>query len=102
MVMLMVLVAVAQNKSKNTKINKGVIQFLTVRDQVNDAMNDGFSMKTIWKHLHEIKKISCSYSMFVRYVHRYIQAPLPDNVELDDVELRDFELWNFEILRNLG
>jgi len=53
------------------------LQFLTFRDQINDAMNDGYSMKTIWKQLHESEKISCSYMTFVRYVHRYIKAP-PD------------------------
>ena len=91
MVMLMVLAAVAQNKyskqltewlaetnSMHKKTEPTQLQFLTVRVQVKDAMNDGFSMKTIWKHLHEIEKISCSYRTFVRYVHRYIKAPSPD------------------------
>ena len=46
--------------------------FLAVRLDVQEALNDGWPVKTIWETLFEEGKITCSYQAFRGYVNRLI------------------------------
>ena len=46
--------------------------FLAVRDDVKQALDDGWPVKAIWETLHEERKITFSYPAFCRYVKRLI------------------------------
>lgn len=55
-------------KPKRSGQNKAA--FLAVRDQIKQALDDGWSMKIIWETLHEEGSISFGYHAFVGYVNR--------------------------------
>jgi hypothetical protein len=46
--------------------------FLAVREDVNQALDDGWPVKTVWETLHEEGKITFSYPAFCRYVKRLV------------------------------
>jgi hypothetical protein len=44
--------------------------FFVLRDEINSAINTGWSVKDIWQLLHEEKKIVISYQVFLRLVKK--------------------------------
>ena len=46
--------------------------FLAVREDVKQALNDGWPVKAVWETLHEEGKITFSYPAFCRYVKRLV------------------------------
>lgn len=46
--------------------------FLVARSDVEQALDDGWPVKDIWRTLYEEKKISFGYHAFCRYVNRLI------------------------------
>jgi Family of unknown function (DUF5338) len=46
--------------------------FLALRDEVKQALDDGWPIKEIWETLHEEGGIAFSYTVFCRYVKRLI------------------------------
>jgi hypothetical protein len=46
--------------------------FLAVRDDVKEAIDDGWPIKEIWETLYEEGKVSFSYETFRTYVNRLI------------------------------
>jgi hypothetical protein len=46
--------------------------FLALREEVKEALDDGWPVKEIWKTLHEEGSIAFSYTVFCRYVKRLI------------------------------
>jgi hypothetical protein len=48
--------------------------FLAVRDDVREAINDGWPVIAIWGTLYEEGKVSFSYETFRMYVNRLIRA----------------------------
>ena len=46
--------------------------FLAVRDDVKEAIDDGWPVKEIWETLYEEGKLSFSYETFRTYVNRLI------------------------------
>lgn len=47
--------------------------FLAVSENVREAIDAGFELKTIWEHLRERKRVSFRYETFLKYVHRHIK-----------------------------
>ena len=43
-----------------------------MRDDVKQALDDGWPVKAIWETLHEEGKVAFSYPAFCRYVKRHI------------------------------
>ena len=83
--------AVKKNKS-NARFN--LAMFLLLRDEINEAIDDGWSVKYIWEVLYEEGKITFSYQTFLNLVNKYKtnsslqsktiiakkeSAPLPDS-----------------------
>ena len=59
--------------SKPTQ-DKHVVAFLAVKGDVEDAITAGYSLRTIWTHLHEVRKISVRYETFLRHVRRLVKT----------------------------
>jgi hypothetical protein len=62
----------ANNKPSRSGQNRGA--FLALRSEVEQALDDGWPVKTIWETLHQEGKITFSYQSFRGYANRLILA----------------------------
>lgn len=51
--------------------------FLSLREEIQHAYSDGWSLLAIWKLLHEEQRIPFTYQAFRRYARQLITAPQP-------------------------
>ena len=65
-----------QQRESATKRDKNLVAFLAVRDDVREALDAGYAVKTIWANLHEHKRVAFGYHTFLRYVKRHMGSPL--------------------------
>ena len=63
-----------QRQQQGTGI-KNRSAFLALRDDIKEAMADGWALKQIYRTLHTQQKITCSYQTFVNYVNELILKP---------------------------
>lgn len=64
---------VEEKKGQNGKTaNQARVVFLAIRDDVEAAINAGYSLTTIWEHMHETGRVSTTYETFRRHVKRFI------------------------------
>jgi len=66
-----------KREKKRQRKDQYVVAFLAVRANVEEAIEAGYSLMTIWEHLTDTGKISYRYETFLRHVHKHIQAPKP-------------------------
>jgi hypothetical protein len=64
---------IAQRAAGARRGGKNLASFLAVRDDVKEALQDGWAVKVIWRTLHDEGKITFSYDAFNNYVNRLIQ-----------------------------
>lgn len=60
-----------------SQFGKNRAAFLAVRAEVKQALEDGWSVKTVWETLREEGKIGFSYHAFIRYVNQLIRQVPP-------------------------
>jgi len=67
-------VRIAERTGRKTPARNGTNRaaFLAVRDDVKQALDDGWPVRAIWETLHEERKIAFSYPAFCRYVKRLV------------------------------
>lgn len=53
--------------------------FLSLRNEIQQAYTDGWSMLAIWRTLHSEGRISFTYQAFRRYAHQLIDLPMTAN-----------------------
>lgn len=58
--------------------DRNLVAFLAVKGDVAAALEAGYSMKTIWAHLHATGRIAYRYETFTLHVKRHIKAQPPD------------------------
>jgi Family of unknown function (DUF5338) len=63
---------IAQRKVQGARNGKNRAAFLAVRDQVRRALDDGWSIFSIWETLHDEGKVAFSYESFRRFVNRFL------------------------------
>ncbi|HFD4277731.1 TPA: TraK family protein [Vibrio parahaemolyticus] len=65
---------VIQRQQNNRPPNKQEVlaTFLGVKTDVEEAINAGYNLKTIWTYLTERNLIAFRYETFLRYVKEYI------------------------------
>ena len=63
-----------QRQQQGTGI-KNRSAFLVLRDDIKEAMADGWALKQIYRTLHTQQKITCSYQTFVNYANELILKP---------------------------
>ena len=54
-----------------------LVAFLAVSDDVRAALAAGFSMCSIWRHLHALGRIPFGYDTFLKHVHRMQKSSAP-------------------------
>lgn len=59
-------------RRESTKRDKNMVAFLAVRDDVKDALDAGYPVKTIWTNMHEARRITVCYDTFLTLVARHI------------------------------
>lgn len=62
-------------EKKSSPRNKNLVAFLAVRADIKEALDAGYSVKTVWENLHELKRIEFSYDTFLNHVNRQIRRP---------------------------
>jgi hypothetical protein len=65
-------------KPSESKRNQNRAIFLALRSDIIQALNDGWSVKSIWETLHEEGKVTFGYPAFWSYTNRLIRTP-PNN-----------------------
>lgn len=65
----------ARKGKKASKGGKNRAAFLAVRDDVRQAIEDGWSIKAIWHTLREEGKIPFGYDAFISYVNQLVRKP---------------------------
>ena len=59
---------------ETTKTDRlGRVDFLNHKDQIQEAFNNGYSVKTIWSELLLNKRIKIGYKMFLIYFREYLE-----------------------------
>jgi hypothetical protein len=59
-------------RKKPPRNGQNRVTFLAMREDVKQAIDDGWPVKTIWETLHEEGKVSFSYQAFIGYANRLI------------------------------
>ena len=62
--------------------------FLALRQDIKDAMADGWNVMSIWETLHDEGKVSFGYEAFRKYVNRLILLPPSVVVATETEEVR--------------
>ena len=69
----------ATNQRASTRErNRAVV--LALRQEIHQAMADGWPVATIWRTLHEEKKVAFSYQAFRLYVNKLVRKHVADRV----------------------
>ena len=63
-----------KRKQKGTGVKNRAV-FLVLREDIKEAMTDGWALKQIYRTLHTQKKITFSYQTFVNYANDLILKP---------------------------
>ena len=63
-----------KRKQKGTGVKNRVV-FLALREDIKEAMKDGWALKQIYRTLHTQKNITFSYQTFVNYANDLILKP---------------------------
>jgi len=69
---------IAEEETKRKQTGTGVKNravFLALREDIKEAMKDGWAIKQIYRTLHAKKKITFSYQTFVKYTNDLILKP---------------------------
>ena len=63
-----------KRKQKGTGVKNRAV-FLALREDIKEAMTDGWALKQIYRTLHTQKNITFSYQTFVNYANELILKP---------------------------
>lgn len=66
-----------RQRADKLKRRESIAVFLGVRSDVVEAQAAGFSLKTIWSHMHETGRLKFRYETFLKYVRRHITEATP-------------------------
>jgi hypothetical protein len=62
-----------RQRAHSAKGDKNRVAFIGVKEDVRDALDQGWPVKTIWAHLVEQKRIGFGYDTFLVYVKRHVR-----------------------------
>jgi len=63
-----------EKQEQKRRQDASAVEFLAVKNDVKEAMEKGYALKTIWEYLKENGKVRYSYEAFRRHVKRYIKS----------------------------
>lgn len=67
----------AERDPPANKKGAGKLRFLAHKNEIVQAMERGWNQKDIWQDLRDRAVFVCSYSLFTKYVARYIEGKEP-------------------------
>jgi hypothetical protein len=62
-----------KRNAKGSRQSMASVAFMAARDDVKAAMEAGYTLKTIWEHMHEIGNFPYRYETFLKHVRRHIK-----------------------------
>jgi len=65
---------VHKREATRARQDKNLVAFLALKSDVQAAMDAGYSLLTIWEHLHDKAKIPYRYETFLKHVRRHIKS----------------------------
>jgi hypothetical protein len=65
-----------KQRPQRARRDKNLVAFLAVKDDVAEAMDQGWPAKTIWAHMREQARLAFSYDTFLNYLKRYLRQPV--------------------------
>ena len=68
---------VKNREATKARQDKNLVAFLALKSDVQAAMDAGYSLLTIWEHLHDQAKIAYRYETFLKHVRRHIKSRAP-------------------------
>jgi hypothetical protein len=69
-----------RQRTQSARQDRNRVAFLGVKENVKEALDQGWPVKTIWAHMVEQKRIGFSYDTFLIYVRRHLRPasePVP-------------------------
>lgn len=63
--------AIRSDTQPHRRSKKTLVVFLSLKNEIAEAIIDGWSVKSIWQLLNDEKRIECSYVRFVRICNKY-------------------------------
>lgn len=64
---------VRKREKSRPRQDKGLVAFISVKEDIAEAIDAGYALKTIWEHLHETGKIPYRYETFLKHVKKHIR-----------------------------
>ncbi|WP_157118899.1 TraK family protein [Azohydromonas lata] len=69
---------VKQSAEPRPRRDRSLVAFLAVKEDVRNAIDARFPLKTIWQHMTETGRLTCRYETFLTHVKAHItDAPAP-------------------------
>ena len=69
-------------RQKKRRQDASAVEFLAVKKDVTEAIEAGYSLRTIWEYLREGGKLRSTYETFRRHVKRFIKSAPKDQATL--------------------
>lgn len=69
-----------RQRTESARHDRNLVAFLGVKEDVREALDLGWPVKTIWAHMVEQKRIGFGYDTFLIYVRRHVRPaaePVP-------------------------
>jgi hypothetical protein len=63
-----------RQRTQSARHDKNRVAFLGVKEDVREALDHGWPVKTIWAHMVEQKRIGFGYDTFLVYVRRHVRT----------------------------
>lgn len=64
---------VKKREATRPRQDKSLVAFLAVKEDIREAIDAGYALKTIWAHMNETSKIPYRYETFLKHVHKHIK-----------------------------
>jgi hypothetical protein len=68
------LVEWVRQRTQSARHEKNRVAFLGVKEDVREALEQGWPVKTIWAHMVAQKRVGFGYDTFLTYVKRHVRA----------------------------
>ena len=62
-----------RQRGQTARPDRNRVAFLAVKNDVRDALEEGWPVKTIWSHMVEQQRIGFGYDTFLAYVKRHVK-----------------------------
>lgn len=69
-------------QEQQTKTGNGGVAFVAVRGDVQVALERGYSLKTVWSHLHAQGRYQHRYETFLRHAAKHLPREAPTGAQV--------------------